>query len=112
MSTYTPDAWSIIRFVTNGEITDKVIAGWYGGFAGADSWKVSSGVTKIEENENAYLIHNYSGSVYVCPKGAERMSMLMSSMYMSWEKQLTEAKITTTMELVEISEILEKYHEL
>jgi hypothetical protein len=109
MSTYTPDAWTIIRFTTNGEAIDKVLSGWYGGYLGADAWKISSGITKIEETDEAYLVHNHSGSVYTCYKGVERMSGLMYSMYDSWAKQLTESTLQTQMETVEITAILEKY---
>lgn len=112
MSIYTPDAWNIVSFTSNGEKVDKVFAGWYGGYTGSDSWKMSSGIVKIEETDNAYLVHNYSGSIYTCYKNAERLTGLMASIYASWEKRLLESTMQATMAPVEMSLILEKYIEL
>ena len=48
MSTYTPDLWVILEFKEKDseEVNRKVLASWYGGYAGSDSWKLSSGITK------------------------------------------------------------------
>ena len=40
--TYTPDGWIVVEFRTNdGEVNRKVMASWYGGYGGSDSWKLS-----------------------------------------------------------------------
>jgi len=76
MSIYTPDLWVIveIRNHETDEVVQKVFASWYGGYAGSDSWKLSSGVTEIIEHENHYEIHNHSGSIYNCGKNNQGMS--------------------------------------
>jgi len=84
MSVYTPDAWVIVRFTKGAEVTDKVLGGWYGGYGGSDSWRISSGITDIVEKDEHYLITNHSGSEYRCYRGAERMSGVMSSEYNQW----------------------------
>lgn len=68
MSDYTPDRWVVVKIDTNKETLHKVFACWYGGFAGSDSWKMNSGITKVIENDNHYLFEGYSGSVYKCYK--------------------------------------------
>jgi hypothetical protein len=80
MSKYTPDTWAIIRITSkDGEVTDKVLAGWYGGYLSGDSWKLNSGITDINETETAYEVLGYSGSTYVCSKGAEKLSAYTAS---------------------------------
>lgn len=70
MSKYTPDNWTIIG---DGE-NFILFSSWAGGYLGSDSWRLSSGIVKIEddpENENVLLIHNHSGSIYSCGKHHE-----------------------------------------
>lgn len=73
---YTPDNWVIVKITRDGsqESIYKVLAGWYGGYCSGDSWRLNSGITKIEQDENTYTFYGSSGSVYVCYKGAERLS--------------------------------------
>lgn len=91
MSEYIPDRWVILKFTSkkHGEIR-KVFSGWYGGFAGSDDWRLSSGITNIEEKLELYLIHNESGSTYLCYKNNHGMSGYMSSIFASWKKQENE----------------------
>ena len=62
-SKYTPDAWVVLEFEYSGEVIRKVFAGWYGGYTTGDSWKLSSGITKVEYEGDIILFHNYSGSI-------------------------------------------------
>ena len=66
MSDYYPDRWAIIKIITPKETLYKVLAGWKGGFADPDYWKLNSGITKIEQDEHGFHYHGYSGSVYQC----------------------------------------------
>lgn len=67
---YTPDRWVVIRVYNEdtGEHLDRVLAGWIGGYLYGDSWRINSGIEKIEELEDSYLFHGYTGSVYQCFK--------------------------------------------
>ena len=50
MSDYTPDRWMIARITSHNHPTiDKIIGSWYGGYAGSDEWRFSSGITKKKE---------------------------------------------------------------
>lgn len=71
MGEYVPDLWMLVK-ITNpeGESHYRVFASWYGGYLGSDSWKLNSGITQFDEDENFYLFHGSSGSVYRCNKQA------------------------------------------
>jgi hypothetical protein len=69
MSEYCPDNWVVIK-IYGSPIHYKVLAGWSGGYLSGSSWKLNSGVTKVEESGDYYLFHGSSGSVYKCHKEA------------------------------------------
>lgn len=87
MSEYNPDKWVIVELKTPKETLYKVLASWYGGYTGSDSWKLSSGIQSVSEIKNGYAFHNYSGSVYNCHKEAYGMSMYTTGIYSKFEKQ-------------------------
>jgi hypothetical protein len=64
----------------------KVFAGWYGGYAGSDSWKLSSGIEKSIEHDDYYEIHNNSGSVYKCYKTLIGQSIYMHSIFSQFKE--------------------------
>lgn len=76
MSEYNPDNWLLLKFDTKEHgIFYKVLAGWSGGYLYGDSWKLNSGVTKVEVDGDYYLFYGYSGSVYKCHKDSEMVRM-------------------------------------
>lgn len=69
MSDYCPDKWVVIKITApNSAPIHKVFACWYGGWAGSDSWKLNSGITKATLEGNVYSFEGSSGSVYECHK--------------------------------------------
>jgi hypothetical protein len=62
--TYIPDKWLLLKMPE----CYKVFGVWYGGYAKGDSWKLNSGIKKVEEHDKYILFHGYSGSVYHCRK--------------------------------------------
>lgn len=73
MSEYTPDRWVIIGDGKN----FKIFGSWSGGYLGSDSWRLSSGLLEViqdEENEDILLGKNYSGSVYNLRKTGQGIS--------------------------------------
>ena len=87
---YTPDVWVILKITDTGidmpVVYYKVLAGWYGGFAKGDEWKINSGISKIKENDNLYIIEGYSGNQYICRKDSEKVSILTHSVAESMKK--------------------------
>lgn len=99
MSTYNPDKWVMLKFNHKGEVIYKILASWYGGYAKSDSWKLNSGVTKIEEDGQLYRFHGSSGSVYQCHKATYGMSAYTMGILASFQKQVSEAE-GVTLELM------------
>lgn len=71
---HTPDNWVIIKFKGD-DPHYRVLAGWSGGYITADSWRVNSGITKVEETETAYLFYGSTGSCYNCRKSSYGLRM-------------------------------------
>ena len=84
MSDERPDAWVIIEVVAPSIGTiRRLLCSYYGGYLGADSWRMSSGVVSTESVDNYYNVTNHSGSVYTIAKGpgCYRMSGLASGVW-------------------------------
>ena len=107
MSQYYPDAWVLVCFdtPTYGKIY-KILAAWYGGYLGSDSWKLSSGVVSISETESTYEVHNDSGSVYVCPKSVERFTGITASVYSNWQEQISSENSSIKLTVVSMEDYL------
>lgn len=99
MREYNPDRWVMLKFNHDGELIYKILGSWYGGYATGDSWKLNSGVTKIEEDGQTYLFYGSSGSVYRCHKNAYGMSGYTSGVYASFRKEVDESE-NVTMDLM------------
>lgn len=72
---YTPDRWVVVKITAPNVLLYKVFACWYGGYAGSDSWKMNSGITKVTEKDNQYFFEGHSGSVYGCFKDSYGTNM-------------------------------------
>jgi hypothetical protein len=71
MSDYIPDKWVVVKisgYKDQSKPVYKVFACWYGGWAGSDSWKLNSGITKATLEGFVYSFEGSSGSVYECHK--------------------------------------------
>ena len=76
MSTYNPDKWVVVKITGNDRPpVYKVFGCWYGGYAGSDSWKLNSGITKATLEGFVYSFEGSSGSVYECHKDCFGTSM-------------------------------------
>lgn len=108
MSTYTPDVWVVLEFDAPQleKPIQKVFAGWYGGFAGSDSWKLNSGITKVRiDDEGHYEFDGYSGSTYYCHFNNYKMSGLMHGILARWQEQANK-RGDTTIRILDIDEIV------
>ena len=73
LSTIHPEQWVILRIPTEDNIDVpyyKVFAGWRGGYNDGDRWRLNSGITRVEEDDDYYYFYGYSGSCYKCHKNA------------------------------------------
>ncbi len=102
----TPDLWMIYSIYTpeHGRI-DKVVASWFGGFARGQSWRMSSGITKIVDQEGYYEIHNASGSIYKCYKESEGASSYTYGIMDTYTDALAEMSPDSYMKRITINEV-------
>jgi hypothetical protein len=106
MSDYEPDRWVIARITSKNHPTiDKIVGSWYGGFGGSDSWRMSSGITKVVPQDDHYEVHNHSGSIYKLFKGAEGTSAYTGSVINNMATQLEESG-EGMMRIIDIKEVV------
>ena len=87
MNAYTPDRWVIVEMDDNGEKWKRVFAGWYGGYLGSDSWKMSSNIISTIDKETHYEFHNESGSIYRCYKKSYGTTSYMHNIFNHFKSQ-------------------------
>ena len=83
MSTYTPDKFVLIDYGTYYQPKERyaILAGFYGGFAGSNSWKRSSSIASVEVVDGKQIVATtYSGSKYVLYKSCVGTTMLTQSL--------------------------------
>lgn len=88
---YEPDKWVMVKITSKEHgVIYKVMASWYGGFAGSNSWKLSSGTIKAEFDTefNRYHFHQVTDSVYSCHKNTYGMSMYTQGILSTWQESL------------------------
>jgi len=64
---YEPDNWVVIKFKGD-DPHYRVLAGWSGGYLDGDCWRMNSGITRVDSDENFYYFYGSSGSCYKCHK--------------------------------------------
>lgn len=86
MSKYSPDNWVVI-FLNGDDPHYRVLVGWSGGYLTGDSWRMNSGITRVEKttetfniNDRTHVAEYYnfygsSGSCYKCNKEAYGLRM-------------------------------------
>lgn len=85
---YTPDIWVVIEFLKDGElVNESVLGGWYGGFAGGNSWKLSSMIVDTKEFDTHYEFTTHTGSKYQCFKACTGMSMYTKGIFDELKRQ-------------------------
>lgn len=99
----TPDTWVVLRITVDGETIHKLYAGWSESYLYGASWRLNSGIERVEDGGDAWLVHGASGSVYECAKPMERMNGYQAQVLAAMEKQLAEGD---SVEIVPIQEVL------
>lgn len=88
---YIPDNWVVLKINYDGMITYRVLAGWSGGYLYGDSWRMNSGITRVEEDGNYYEFYGSSGSCYRCHKKGYRISMAIGPTYSQLKEHFGDA---------------------
>ncbi len=90
MSTYNPDKWVILKFKKKKEVWYKVFGTWSGSYLHGSSWRMSSGLERIEDAGEIWKMHNHSGSVYECYKDMEGVHWASSGVLADLEEKCKE----------------------
>jgi len=61
----TPEKWVILKLPNN---YYKVFGTWASGYLYGDRYRLNSGISKVEQDENFYYFIGFSGSCYKCHK--------------------------------------------
>lgn len=93
MTAYTPDNWIVLCMHIPDYKHYRVLASWYGGYGGSDSWQINSGIVKCEQNGNYFNFFGESGSVYKCHKDKYKVTSIMASPLHMFEAQDIDAEI-------------------
>jgi hypothetical protein len=72
--TYNPDNWVVIK-IKSADPHYRILAGWSGGYLSGDSWKLNSGITRVEEDDHYFYFYGSSGSCYQCHKNVYCLRM-------------------------------------
>jgi hypothetical protein len=87
MSYYQPHNWMLIH-ITGPDPHYRVFGSWYGGFAGADEWRMNSGIKEMIEEDDYYLFIGSSGSTYACNKDNYGASSYGMGVARTYEKKM------------------------
>ena len=103
MNTLNPDSWVIIKVTgIEAKVFYKVLAGWSGGYLDGDSWRMNSGIDKVEDDGEYWNFIGQSGSVYRCHKKGNTMRMSMAGTWDQLRNQYPD-----NVELVEVDEVIQ-----
>jgi hypothetical protein len=93
MSNYSPDRWVVLEVTREKDFYRRLFAGWYGGFAEGDSWKLNSGITQIRVQDDLYEVDGASGSTYFCNANGYGLSGYMGGLLAGWRANAPEVDI-------------------
>ena len=103
MSINIPDTWQVVKLQRGSEVNYKVFAGWYGGYTGGDSWKLSSGIVSVKQYNDHYEFTNHSGSMYVCYLVCNKLSRYQQEVLSRWQDDLDGSG--ATVDIVPVREV-------
>ena len=99
---YFPNKWVVIDYGEEVGLAPQryaILAGWYGGFAGSNSWKRSSPVVEWDFKEGGLEVTTETGSKYVLHESTIGVTMLTQSL-------ISEAGLTVICEWEDVCKLL------
>lgn len=105
MNAYHPDKWVMLKITSKEQgVCYKVLASWYGGFGGSNSWKLSSGTKSASVadvgQKGWFNFPQESGSEYTCHLNSYGTSGYTHSILNGWLTSLAEAGGDSTIEVM------------
>ncbi len=104
--TYTPDCWVILEISSKKDKSAspiyKVMGGWSGSYTYGSSWKVNSGITKVEYDPvtSIALLRGASGSVYSVHENNCRVNSMMAAVISASVEQQNDPEISKDLDFV------------
>jgi hypothetical protein len=89
MNEYTCDNWVVIK-MKGDEPHYRLLVGTSGGYLDGDSWRMNSGIERVERIGDYYAFHGFSGSVYECHVDSYGLRMNNSHIYTQLSEHYSE----------------------
>lgn len=93
MEIIEPNKWVILEIEFKSGVEYKVFGSWTGGYLDGDSWRLNSGIEKVEEDEEYFYFYGFSGSCYKCDKELYGIAGVYNRAELSNILEYTESKI-------------------
>lgn len=109
MREYRPERWILVKIESERAVHHRFLAGWYGGFASGDSWKLSSGLLEdeITMDGEVFVCPQSSGSCYIVHPSSIGMSSYMHGVAQSFLKEAQDSNGELKFEVLSAKESLE-----
>ena len=110
MNPNMPDYYQFIRITSPHDTSSitKLFCVWGGGYTRGDSWKINSGVSKVERTEHGWDVYGYSGSCYtVFAEGEGNMNAYGSGVLQSIISKAEAGGIS--LELVSLGNVIDEF---
>ena len=86
MTEYNPDCWVVLRMTNKDQIIYKVLGGWSSTYIDGASWRLNSGIERVELDGEVYKFYGSSGSIYNCHKYSYGLRMSTVDIYTTMKK--------------------------
>lgn len=106
MSEYNPDKYVLLRVTTSNKTNYRVFGTWYGRYTSGDSWRINSGVEKVEVSGDIISFIGASGSRYNVHKEAVGASNYTASILDNLIKQAKDYE--TAIEIITLDTYLKE----
>lgn len=72
---YKCDNWVVVKSPSETDPHYRVLVGTSGGYLYGDSWRINSGIVRVEDSIDYFYFYGSSGSCYECFKAAYTVRM-------------------------------------
>jgi hypothetical protein len=87
MTTYRPDKWIIVQ-IKGEDPHYRILGSWSGGYLDGDSWRMNSGITRVETDGDCLQFYGSSGSCYEVHKEMWGTNMVGQGTYDQYKAKL------------------------
>lgn len=108
MTVYQPDNWVILQIKNpDSDPIYKVLGGWSGSYLDGSSWRLNSGIERIEDKGNHWEVFGSSGSSYLCHKESEHLRLNNAGILASFQKKA--AEVGSEILMIPIEKIMDQF---